>query len=305
MMDGLGLGSVNNLGPVIMSIIGVGLSAIILLTFAPTIAGDISAIALQGKTDGYCSVNGESTDRLVKESTSGADANTSWRAVKNTAANAIALSVDSSGCQKSGGWADGTPEAAATGVQYVASSDAGIYFTPQGERVSIAAKGNVTAAGVAAGATDAGATDAGDIISTTVGRWQEQSDSLGAGGLGTLIQLLFGAMGLMLPAGALGFMSYTGSKLVSEKFGGGLLTSALVVVVGVVVVGAILPQIIEPLDTFFLALDGNRFYIFSTGIGKLASTLGNFMGISLIAGVIALGGLLWKGKGGSGSGSFA
>ena len=270
MMDGLGLGSVNNLGPVIMSIIGVGLSAIILLTFAPTIAGDISAIALQGASEGYCVINGESTDRVVKESPTGADANASWKSVKQTPGNLHNLSKGASDT---------------TCVGSAALASATIYYTPQGEKVQPGAATAFTAVGA--------------------NGWQEQSDSLGAGGLGTLIQLLFGAMGLMLPAGALGFMSYTGSKLVSEKFGGGLLTSALVVVVGVVVVGAILPQIIEPLDTFFLALDGNRFYIFSTGIGKLASTLGNFMGISLIAGVIALGGLLWKGKGGSGSGSFA
>ena len=80
----------------------------------------------------------------------------------------------------------------------------------------------------------------------TGGEWQPQSTALAAGGLGTLVQLLFGVMGLLIPAGALGYLGSVGADLVSNKLGGGIATSILVVVVGVVVVGAILPQIIAP-----------------------------------------------------------
>ena len=132
----------------------------------------------------------------------------------------------------------------------------------------------------------------------------DRSASLAAGGLGPLIQLIFGSMGLLLPAGALGFVGYVGAKMVEQQVGGGLLTRAISTVVLVVVVGALLPQIITPLDTFFYALDGHRFYVFSFGIGKLAGTLGNFMGVALIAGVVALGGLLWRTKS-SGSSDYA
>ena len=100
------------------------------------------------------------------------------------------------------------------------------YYTPQGEDVDI-----VTAVTAASGIPDS--------------EWRPQSTALAAGGLGTLVQLLFGVMGLLIPAGALGYLGSVGADLVSNKLGGGIATSILVVVVGVVVVGAILPQIID------------------------------------------------------------
>ena len=49
-LDSLGLGSAGSMSKTIMSIIGIGISAIILLTFAPKISGDVSGIALLGAT---------------------------------------------------------------------------------------------------------------------------------------------------------------------------------------------------------------------------------------------------------------
>ena len=286
MNQGLGLGSVGNIGPAIMTIIGVGINAIILLTFAPQVVGDVSAISLTGKTGGYCTaINGEAFDRLIAKG-SHDSADDAW----NASETHVSVAEESEECRAGNAITKAGNAAAPTAVEY---------YTPQGEAftstvVGTAGAGSWTAASGCNAHTSNGATR----CYQQVGEWQAQSESLNAGGLGTLVQLLFGAMGILIPAGALGYLGMVGLELVNERIGGGAGLNLLVVVVAVVTVGAILPQIITPLDVFFNALDGNRYYIFSTGIGRLADTIGNFMGIALIAGVITLGGLLFKNRGG-------
>ena len=68
----------------------------------------------------------------------------------------------------------------------------------------------------------------------------------------------------------------------------------------VVLAGAILPEVFEPLDKLYLSLDGQRFWVYSVGIGKLGPIIGNFMGIALLGGIVTLGMLLWKGHSGQG-----
>ena len=69
----------------------------------------------------------------------------------------------------------------------------------------------------------------------------------------------------------------------------------------VVLAGAILPEVFDPLDRLYLSLDGQRFWVYSVGIGKLGPIIGNFMGIALLGGIVTLGMLLWKGHKSSGS----
>ena len=295
-LDSLGLGSAGSMSKTIMSIIGIGISAIILLTFAPKISGDVSGIALLGANDGYCEVNGEAMDRVLAKG-SYTNPNEAWRA---TGPNKIMLTEEGDRCRASALAADTTSPVASIP-----------YYTPQGEDLAGVPYGTgVGVTGAAAATSEATAcTDTAATGSITCyqgfGEWKPQSTALAAGGLGTLVQLLFGVMGLLIPAGALGYLGSVGADLVSNKLGGGIATSILVVVVGVVVVGAILPQIIDPLDTFFAAMDGNRYYIFSVGLGKIAGTISNFFGIALIAGVIGIGMMIWKGRGSGGSSDYA
>ena len=113
--------------------------------------------------------------------------------------------------------------------------------------------------------------------------------------------LIFGAMGLGIPAGAIGFLAYFGAKIVRQNVGGSPMAVAIGATVAVVIIGAILPEIFEPLDDLFIALDGNRYYVYSQGIGKLGGVLGNFLGISLVGGLVSLGVMLWQGRHGSSS----
>ena len=131
------------------------------------------------------------------------------------------------------------------------------------------------------------------------GVWDPPSPSLVALGGGSLVTLLFGAMAILVPAGAIGFLAYTGASLASERLPGGLIGGAITAVVVVIVVGALLPQIFTPLDNLYLVMDGHRYVVFASGIGKLAGVLSNFMGLSLVAGIVAIGALIFKaGRGG-------
>ena len=61
----LGLGNVGNIGNLIGSVLGLGITAIVLLTFAPTVAGDVDGIFMQGKH--ACVYGGERFTQVVEK----------------------------------------------------------------------------------------------------------------------------------------------------------------------------------------------------------------------------------------------
>ena len=113
------------------------------------------------------------------------------------------------------------------------------------------------------------------------------------------------AAAILVPAGGIGFLSYFGARFLAENIGGGDLSIAIGATVIVVLAGAILPEVFDPLDDLFLAIDGARFWVYSVGIGKLGPIIGQFLGIAILGGIVNLGMLLWKGHGNSGAMSNA
>ena len=251
-----GLGSVGNLAGLVGSVVGLGIVAIVLLTFAPEIAGDINQIGMQAIDAGKLP-NGERVNWVLTKGTY-TTPNEAW------ATPGVAKTPVTAG-------AAGVCMAGALAVDTVV-------YTPKGRLATI----DDTTPGLLLGCT-----------------WSTASRSLTALGGGSLVILLFGAMAILLPAGSLGFLGYFGGQLVQQNIGGGTLAVAIGATVAVVIIGSILPEIFEPLDAFFIALDGNRYWIYSQGIGRLGSVLGNFLGIALIGGLITLGVMLWKGREGS------
>ena len=234
-------GGIGNIGKVISSTVIVGIAAIVLLTFAPAVIGDIDGMHLQTKS--AAEVAGERFTQVVAAGTSTSDK--AW--------------------EKTGG---GTVTKLTSCAPTVA---VGKYFTPKGTPL------DVTTA---------------DVLPNCV--WDSPSPSLVALGGGSLVTLLFGAMAILVPAGAIGFLAYTGAELAHERLPLGLIGGAITAVVVVIVVGALLPQIFTPLDNLYLVMDGHRYIVFSEGIGKLAGVLSNFMGLSLVAGIVAIGALIFK-----------
>ena len=241
-----GLGDMGDLGKMVGATVGLAIAAIILLTFAPTIASDIDGIAVQGKD--HCMLGSERFTRVAENATA-ATAAAAWGSTTHT-------KITSTSC------ADDTLKGKTL-------------WTPKGTKIVL-------------GATD-----------SLLGTWKTASKSLNALASGSLVNLLFGAMAILLPAGALGFLGYLGAMLVKQNIGGGTLAIAIGATVAVVLIGSLLPEIFAPLDDLYNALDGNRYQVYDEGIGKLGSILGNFLGISLIGGLITLGVMLWKGREGS------
>ena len=245
-------GGIGNIGKVISGTVVVGIAAIVLLTFAPAVIGDIDGMHLQ--TVSACEVGGERFTQVVAVGTG--QANAQW--------------------QKTGG---GALTTITKGICETAAASEANFYTPKGTKLP--------ADGAAAAPTGLG------------GVWDPPSPSLIALGGGSLVTLLFGAMAILVPAGAIGFLAYTGASLASERLPGGLIGGAITAVVVVIVVGALLPQIFTPLDDLYLVMDGHRYVVFASGIGKLAGVLSNFMGLSLVAGIVAIGALIFKaGRGG-------
>ena len=257
---GLGdLGQLGDIGGIIGSMLGISVAAIVLLTFAPGIAGDIDGFSLSARGEGRCEYQGEVFAWLLNVGsntyTDGAEA---W---ESASSNSILKLKGSSGkCID----AAGTP----------AGGDS--LYTPKGKHIT-----------------------GTDLFKTAIGEWKNPNRSLTALGGGTIVLLLFSASAILLPAGAIGFLGYFGARFIADQVGGGVLTTAIVATIAVVLAGAVLPQIFEPLDRLYLALDGDRYWVYSVGIGTLGPIIGNFMGISLLGGIVTLGMLLWKGTGGS------
>ena len=254
------LSDVGDIQGLLGSVIGMGIAVVVLLTFAPTVVADINVIALQSVS--HCTIEGgELIDRVVAKG-SHATADEAWAG--STTNIRVVADTEFLECHVVGASA--------------ASTDS--HFTSKGTAISVIA-GTVT--------TTEWVVDGGE--------WEPPSVALTSLAQGSLMTLLFGAMAILLPAGALGFLGYFGAQLIHEHIGGGAMFVAIGSAVAVVLVGTFVPLFFEPLDALFLALDGNRYYIYSQGIGQLGGLLGNFLGVSLIGGLITLGILLFQGMG--------
>ena len=166
----LGLGSVGNIGGLIGAVIALGIMAIVLLTFAPTVAGDVNGIFLEGKDT--CVIQGERFDQVVEQPSGVDNADDAWY----EGTTIIKLSP-----KTGGGCISGT----VTGL-----TGPKTFYTPKGTKI------------------DAAAADiASNVLTVPSGKWKTASKSVGALAGGSLALLLLGAMAILIPAGALGFLA--------------------------------------------------------------------------------------------------
>ena len=257
---------VGDVGKLIGGVLAVGISAIVLLTFAPTVAGNVDGLFMETKA--ACVYQGERFDQVTTIGT-GEEADEAW----GNESNNIASLTSSAGSQCQ------FTNASITGTNAID------VYTPKGTKI----KTGTLASGVFT------------IGSSTTAVTKAPANSFTALAGGSLLALLFGAAAILIPAGAIAFLAYTGSEMVKENIGGGTMAVAVGAVISVVLVGSLLPEIVTPLDNLYNALDGRRFKVFASGLGQIGGVLGNFLAISLIGGIVALGALLWKGRRGGSS----
>ena len=273
-----GQAAIGDVGGIVGSVMVMGVAAIILLTASVPIIGDVDQIAVQSKSSGHCTAGGERFDRVVEKGahTSAQDA---WAASPD---NRILLNDDNGRCKLEKVITQGRRNVIATNQVTTPA----VVYTPKGTEIA------TTVTAIKRNRVRNNRVTA-DFVGGANG-WTAQSRSLGALSGGNLIGLLFGAMGILIPAGALSGLAYFGSQMVQKHIGGNTLEIALGATMSVIIVASLLPEIFAPLDQLFIALDGNRFYVYGQGIGQIAGVLGNFLGIALVSGLIGLGSMLWK-----------
>ena len=247
--------------------LGRALGLILLFSVFAMVGGGINSIFLQALDSGV--VNSERVDRILAKSatvTSADDVDAVW-------GDHVDITEGASG------------EVSECKVGTLADNAAGTYFTPRGTEITVVA----------------GATTATDAYVKNCA-WSPPSPALNATGTGSLVQLIFSAMALGLPIGALISVVGFGSSFVEQTFGASKLMVAIGAVVVLVMAGSLLGVFVPFFDVAFRSLDGARYAMYETGIGSLAGVLGNFMGVTLAAGLIRLGWVLFGQYTGIGAG---
>ena len=200
-------------------------------------------------------VAGERIDRVVGyDITNGEEPNDAWKGATEGSSTATALDdgewlpikADGSGCQLAAGTIAINPLSA---------------YTPSGERVAMTAEGGITGC-----------------------QWTPES-SLFKGILGSLITIILSAAGLGLPIGAIMALASYGSVF-TQRMGMSPLLGAIVMVIGFLLVASLLSTLIPFVEVALSSLDGNRFAMYQTGLGALATIIGGFWGVVLVAGLL-------------------
>ena len=255
------MGGVSN---IVMTPLGRTLAIIILLAVFTNLAGAINTWYLLTEDAGV--VNGERIDRVVGHA-SGESANDAW---------------------------DG-----ATGAALAAGDTApqnGEYAMVQQDGSSTRCKlAQTTPTGSTAG-SGSGYTPSGELVTTTHGssgnsvtlvddcKWDPESQ-LFQGILGGLIGIILNAAGLGLPIGAILALSAYGTGFMG-RMGISPLLGVIVMVIGFLLVSGLLSAFVPFIDAALQSLDGDRFAMYESGLGSLGETIGNFWGVTLVAGLL-------------------
>ena len=133
------------------------------------------------------------------------------------------------------------------------------------------------------------------------GKWSESSSALQAGGLGTMIGVLLQAGGLAPPVFLL--MTLGGMALsFIRNTGANPIMAAVIVGIIILLFSTILNTLMPFLTDAYEALEPMRYAMYASGIGSLATVIGNFFGVSLIAGGIMVAWHLFQGMRGQAGG---
>lgn len=135
-------------------------------------------------------------------------------------------------------------------------------------------------------------------FSTTTGHiagceWSKSSKLFQQAGMKQLIEIILQAIGL---AGPVFLLTEVGNfaRSFTQRMGGGPILSIILTLVVLLLVGTLMGVFIPFLSDAFAAIDSNRFVMYDSGLGKLATVVSSFLGISLVAGLLVLGWSLWK-----------
>ena len=233
------------------------------------LVGAINGWYLQAVDAGV--VSGERFDRVIP--IDGDDsADEVWRGVTGVSETAVIATganlVNTSAYKVSKGTGD-TCVIANTAAAYAPPSDPAVTaYTPLGTAVRYALP----------------TADVTEVTPITVDNceWSEAGTVFGAGGLSGLIKILLQAGGLAPPIALLMALGSFGQAFM-RAVGSHPILAAVFTAIGLLLMATLLNVFIPFLTGAFEAIDGNRFQMFSEGLGAVSVVVGNFFGVVLVA----------------------
>ena len=123
--------------------------------------------------------------------------------------------------------------------------------------------------------------------------WDTESKIFSQAGLGGLIEIILQAAGLAGPVLLLTQLGSFGSNF-ANRVGSHPILGVVLMIIILLLVGTMLNVFIPFLDLAFLAIDGNRFIMYDTGLGKLSTVVSSFYGVVLVSGMLMLAWQLWQ-----------
>ena len=233
--------------------IGRLLLMIVFMTMFSLWLGGINQWYLQ--TIDACEINGERVDRIVLAGTN--EVEDAWQGVTGSGAGAPSAT--------NAGLLVATTGATTCSAGAALTANAK-YYTPTGLEYTEGATANAVLEG---------------------SEWVEESTALEAGGLGPVIPTLFQAAILAPPVLLLTVLGSVASDFV-KRAGGSPIIAMVIMGVIVLLFATILNTMIPFLTDAYEAIDGNRFRAMDEGIGSLSTVIGNFFGVSLVAGALSV-----------------
>ena len=234
---------------VIRGPVGMLIGLVVWLVVTPLLLGAINGWYLQAVD--ACEVSGERVDRVVLKEAGDTNANTRWG------------QVATSGATASGTVAGKLTGTTAGGACSLTGPASGTAYTPLGTEVSIAGS---------------------NIVG---GAWAPAGSVFNAGGLGGLIEIILQAAGLAPPIAVLIALGYFGQSFM-RQMGGHPILAAVVTVIVMLLVATLVNSLIPFLTTAFTAVDGNRYVMYSEGLGNVSVIIKRFYGVVLVSGLIII-----------------
>ena len=241
--------------------VGQLLGLVVWLIVFPMLLAGINGWYLQAEPAGV--VSGERFDRLVVAGSN--EIEEAWQGVTSvtstggpvatlSATTAYTVTSGTSGaCHLAGG--SGTAPSAAT-----------VAYTPLGSEVTIQADADGTITGC---------------------EWEAAGSVFGAGGLSPLIEIILQAAGLAPPIALLFALGTFGTSFL-RNLGTHPILAAVLTAVGFLLLATLLNTFIPFVSDAFAAIDENRFVMYSKGLGNVATVIGNFFGVVIVASIMAV-----------------
>ena len=269
--------------------VGMLIGLVVWLIVFPMLLGGINGWYLQAQEAGV--VSGERFDRVVLKGDH-ENPEDAWQAVTGLETNPT-FNYGSTGLDNARDPADHGPTEN-KGLKLVDDSGCKVYttntvstnnhfikaataYTPLGSEVSIPQLANGTETGSASRreAKISGCT------------WEEAGEVFNSGGLSPLVEIILQAAGLAPPIALLFALGTFGTSFM-RNVGSHPILAAVLTAIAFLLLATLLNTFIPFVSDAFAAIDKNRFEMYNQGLGNVATVVGNFYGVVIVASIMSV-----------------